>query len=216
MGRSVVVTDNFNRASLGTDWSQIGQSTIQIQGSDTFRSGHDAAFPASPSGCARWVGAGTFSNDQYAEITVNALSNVGSNRLLGVHLRSGTDTFAGGSADLYYMAMAANGASGASHTMSVGKIVNGTHTQIATASVAVSNGDRVSGEVIGTAPTILRLYVNDTLVIDTTDSADAHTTGKPGVLSSLNGTTTNLGDLFEAGDVTADPVSGVFTVCIMG
>lgn len=148
---------------------------------------------------ARWTGSGTFSDDQYAKLTVTGLSNPGGLNQMGVILRASADTE--GSRDCYRVFVRENNTT----EIRIEKIVNGTTTVLNTTNVsAFANGDTVEGEVEGTT---IRSYRNGTLVASVTDSA--LTTGKPGITARLEFGPGLFGDNWEAGDMTAASSGGL-------
>lgn len=198
MARSLIASDTFNRASpIGANWTQIGDSTMDIEASTMFRASHFSSAMGSTHGAAVWAGAETFSNDQYAKCSVQTLTNQGSGAGSGIILRCSGQASPGG--DYYYVFVAADAGDGGTHTINVGKMLNDADTGITTRSSVFSNGDTISGEIEGTT---IRVYRNDIqLGADITDASLS--TGKPGICSLTNSGAGNYGDNWEGGDITA-------------
>jgi hypothetical protein len=189
MARTSVATDNFNRASLGSNWQGLytwdGNLTIQ---SSTLVRGSGTANPA------RWNGSGTFSDNQYSSATIVTFGGVDtSNYYLGCICRASgdVDSSATNTRDFYEFIVQDVSA----RRIELAKTVNGTRTILAfSATSSFANGDIISMEVEGTT---LRGYRNGVLILSATDSD--LTTGKPGLIGS-DGTTM---DDWDGGDVTA-------------
>lgn len=180
MTRTAVVTEAFTDTD-GTaleshgagNWALLISATAGYSGintnqlrplfSNTVRSVH------------RWAGAGAFTNDQYAELTLVTLSGDTASKEFGLIVRASADTDAG--AD-YYEWYASQSTS--PRPMTLRKVVNGTATDLDTTHpVAWVDGDVMTLEVVGSAPATITGYRNGTSVVSVTDSALA--SGKPGV-----------------------------------
>jgi len=198
MPRSQVASDNFNRESLGTtDWTQLnsGFCLMQIRSSTLLETSHEQSLDGA--GAARWVGAGTFSNDQYAELKINTLPALTTNSFIGVICRASADTDANRD---YYFAVVSSDGSGPNYTTVLGKVVNGTRTTLYSATNAWAVNDLISLEVEGST---LRLCKNGTALGGSFTQTDtALTTGKPGITGSGVATTGPSGDDWTAGDMT--------------
>lgn len=199
MSRSAVATDDFNRAgpALGANWANLyssGIGDVVIGGSDYI--GNNVGSDTGEGAAARWVGTGTFADDQYSSLVLENLSWQSGLTHVGVICRASADTE--GDRDFYWAAVVYDGA-GPSYRTEFGKIVDGTRTEFHTASVSWANGDRVELECEGTT---IRVLKNGTALggsFTTTDSAIA--SGKPGVCAS--GTPSARGDDWEGGDIVA-------------
>jgi hypothetical protein len=144
---------------------------------------------------AYYYSGGTFSNDQYSEITVLDSLGAGTYKA-GVIVRSSTDINA--NRDYYTAYLYAN-----DNTIYIDKVVNGTQTNITSqATSAMGAGDKLSLEVEGTA---LRAYINSTLIVSTTDSALS--SGRPGVYIQAN--TDKHVTAWSGGDLTASASSSL-------
>lgn len=193
MGRSVVATDNFNRASLGTDWTQLDTFDGSLIINTSIRLDSDNSSLGSSSPVGRWDGAGTFSDNQYAKITVKALDNIAAGHWGGVIVRASADQDA--ARDFYYAIIESVGA-GPTYTTRVGKVVNGTHTSLASTTQTWSIDDTIELEVEGSD---LRVYRNGSQITALNVTDTALTTGKPGAITNA----TFYLDDWEGGDVTA-------------
>ncbi len=188
MARSQVASDNFNRANgtLGSDWAQLNTNDGELE-----IISNAVHAPYSNMVYARWVGAGTFDDDQYAEVVMSGFAS--NNDRLGVAVRCSADTNATRDAYLFYVHD-----NGGTPAWRLDKVVNGTTTNLANSTAAFVATDLLSMEVEGTT---IRVYRNSTqLGSDVTDSALA--TGKPGVCGYQSGGGLRLDD-WTGGDITA-------------
>lgn len=195
MARVPVATDNFNRAgpALGANWQQLttwsgGDITIN---SSTRATGYSGNGPGNSS--ARWVGAGTFTANQYASAKLLNFDYQNAGFWSGVIARASGDE---APANDFYYAIVEHNSSGPTYLTRVGKVVNGTDTSLATSTQTWSVNDVISLEVEGTS---LRVFRNDTQIaaLNVTDSSLA--AGAPGVICSE---VIYLDD-FEGGNITA-------------
>lgn len=179
-------TDNFNRASLGANWTQRRSfdGDVLIVTSTHAQGGF-------PDAQATW-NADTFPDDQYAQAKLAAWGTVYAQwagpvvRMTGSKPTS-TDTRS------FYAYEAYDGGGATEHR--IRKLVSGTQTVIwSEATTAFANGDTLRLEVQGTT---LRAYRNGSLVRTETDSS--LTSGEAGVTA---GADVGLDD-FEAGALTA-------------
>jgi hypothetical protein len=205
MAFTSIATDDFNRANgnIGSNWTHIRElswdaTPPQILSNVVVgKSGGVAHYQV-----VRWAGAGTFSDDQYAEATVGGMAFNGDAFLTGVVVRCSADTDT--AADFYGVYILDDAPSGSNHTTVVFKMVNGTSTTIATLTTTPwTNGDEVLLSAIGTT---LRLYKNRSLIGTYTGQTDL-TTGKPGLLLGGNATAVMNLDNAELGDATVDVAS---------
>jgi hypothetical protein len=195
MARTQIATDNFNRAdagSLGANWGDLNPNwgTSDIASNQVVGAGNGGGGQA-----ARWIGAGSFTDDQYSILEVRALSFSGAANRIGVLVRGSADT--DGSRDFYSAFVELNSA-GPTYTTVLMKTVNGTETTIASTSNAWSVGDTIELEVEGTA---LRVFRNGTQIeaLDSTDSALS--TGLPGLITSGDASVA-IGDNWVGGNIT--------------
>jgi hypothetical protein len=137
MSRTVVATDNFNRASLGANWEQVNPiaAVAQIVGSTAF-----AGSVFGQEGTARWIGAGTFTADQCSSVVIFDTPTGSNNYGIGAVVRASGDI--DGARD-YYLALVAD-------TTYLLKIVNGSLSVLNIGSVTWTNGDRLEIEAEGT------------------------------------------------------------------
>lgn len=192
--RSAVATDDFNRASLGTDWEQTNPlaGSIAINASTEFYGPNALGDDNRQS--ARWVGAGTFEDDQYSEVTITLLENLDTDYGVGVCARMSAET--DGSRD-HYSAFVCSGA-GPTYTTNFGKILNGAYTSFTSSAVAWSVGDKISIECEGTT---IRLCKNGTAIGGSFTVTDSSlTTGVPGIQAS-GANTVARGDNWEGGSL---------------
>ena len=197
MARTLIASDAFNRASLGTtDWGQLNTAwgTVSINASIQFTSNFDTS--ADQTGAARWIGAGTFSNDQYSSVKIkNPLAFFGAAHRVGAIVRASADQ--DGTRDYYEAYIQADSAS--VPTTVLAKWVNGARTVLGSAAQAWAVDDLLSIEAEGTT---IRLCRNGTPLggsFTVTDSSLA--TGNPGV--AVGSTASLYGDDWEGGNVTA-------------
>jgi hypothetical protein len=195
MARSSVATDDFNRTdedplSGSGNWADLNFNNSRVALVSNKIQGTHAAHAI-----ARWVGTGTFTDDQYSSLVVATIGGFTQSEV-GVIARASGDTNA--NRDCYsYRVKDAN----PPETRLV-KVVNGTETELnSSTSVSWSNGDRIEIECEGTT---IRGLKNGTSQYSTTDSS--LTTGKPGVHGYNAGTLYSAGvdgDSWEGGNITA-------------
>ena len=116
MTRVLVASDNFNRASLGANWQQLlpNSGNVTIFGSTHLETVDD--------GAARWVGAGTFSDDQYSSLKIKSIPGGGQGAFLGVLARASGDIDA--AADYYAVRLSDD------DTLTIDKVLNGALTNL--------------------------------------------------------------------------------------
>lgn len=147
-------------------------------------------------GMARWVGAGTFTADQWSKASVETLTNQGGGQGgLGVIVRASADV--NPNYDMYLAVVDSDAGSGGTHTIALAKIVNGALTVLSSTTSVVTNGDTVELEAEGTA---IRMYLNGVEKLSATDGDIA--SGQPGVLCLSNSGSGNYGDNWEGGNMT--------------
>ena len=100
--------------------------------------------------------------------------------------------------DFYYAVVDSDAGSGGTHTLILGKLVNGVNTSLATTTSVVTNGDTIELECEGTA---LRLYQNGVEKVSATDASIS--TGLPGIVNLTQATAGNYGDNWEGGNLSA-------------
>lgn len=192
-----VATENFNRAgpALGANWANldnVGSGDVVID-SSTRGTGTGGAGGVNRVPCARWVGAGSFTNDQYSQVTlVNGSAVVDSQTWAGVIVRASADTGAG--RDMY---MAYKVLSGISNFIVLARVVNGTFTSLYSATHSAADGDVLG---LGVEGTTLTVYLNGTALGGGWTATDASlSSGAPGVLCC------NLAfvDTWEGGNITS-------------
>lgn len=193
--RSSVATENFtgtDGTDLGAPWAQIGNSSNIRRLSNTGGASHVGQAGARHTG--------TYTDNQYAKVTLAGTLTAGLGDRIGAIVRASGDT--GANRDWYgYEVHTSAGVDDYLY-----KVVNGTRTEL------VSNfdispwavGDTVEIEVEGTA---LRGYRNGVLTASATDAALS--TGKPGV-ASQSGPTTLRADDWEGGNLISASAALVF------
>lgn len=194
--RTSIATDNFNRAgpALGTDWATLNNlagndmeivASLRVTG---ISSGTSRA-------AARWVGAGSFTDDQYSGLKITALGFITGDYSIGVICRASADT---DTARDFYEVLVLEDSSGPNYTTQVNKVVNGTRTALNSASRAWAVNDRVECEAEGTT---IRGLKTGVAFFTVTDSAI--TTGKPGIAGSSDATDGHAtGDDWDGGNLT--------------
>jgi hypothetical protein len=194
-------SDNFVRgdlSTLGANWDQtlnaLNGSRTGIKSNGTF----GGAGGMSEGACARWVGTGTFTNDQYAQAEIVAVG--GSIVGLGVIVRAASTTdlnrkfyaYQTTSGDLY----------GAVTTRLVKVIGNGTTvttTVLASSIIAWATNDMLEIEVIGTT---IRGMKNGIVQVSVTDTDLS--TGTPGLWTYQNDiTSVGAFDYWQGGKLIA-------------
>ena len=194
MARTSIATDNFNRASLGSDWAQLNSATSDVTINSSIRIAGTSDQPVSGAAAARWVGAGTFADDQYSSIEIIGLGHWTNQYHVGVIVRASADT---GTGRDFYGASVEYDASSSPYPTRLYKIVNGTYTSIYSALVAWADGDKIELEVEGSE---LRVCKNGTPLGGSFTQTDTSlTTGAPGVC--VSGAGVAYGDNWEGGNM---------------
>ncbi len=186
-------TDNFNRSNggLGSNWTEQNSSSWSVEGNGVVCN--------SAVECAARYSAGTFANDQYAQLKLTTYNP--SWMYLGVTVRaSGTNNWYG----------AYVGGSGSTYELMLFKMVAGTWTQLgSTYSGSWAANDVIRVEANGTT---IRALQNGTSRISVTDSA--LTSGQAGLTgygpidpSLLKGDDWEGGDLSTGGTTYNDSLS---------
>lgn len=189
MSRSLVASDDFNRAALGANWSSVGESPMVIDSSTKFRASHFGL-----TGLMKWVGAGSFTDAQYSSVLVTGLVNEGAGKGIGASIRvTGTDP----TENCYFAYVESDAGSGGTHTIILGKVINAAVTSLTTTTAVVT--DDVSTIEIEGEGTALRAYVSGVQVLSTTDADLA--TGIPGGYARSN--VSNFGTSWEGGNLVA-------------
>ena len=166
--RTSVATDDFNRASLGANWGSTnpGSATPSIQVNVEVRCNHSNQCGA------RWIGAGSFTDDQYSTLELGSAFATGE---MGPAVRMTADTNA--NRDHYTCNLFITGA-GPQYPMRLKKTLNGTETLLdGSLQVTPATGKVMAIEVVGNT---LKCYYDGTLLYTVTDSTSPITTGLPG------------------------------------
>jgi hypothetical protein len=175
-GPIAVATDNFNRASLGANWTAISGSSYEISASTVVRLLSGGNQPA------RW-NANTFNADQYAQIVFTSPGT----GAFGVSCRIDT-----GGADTHYSFYSYSGTGG----RWLFKRVAGAQTVLASDALGSVNGDVLRLEIVGTQVTA---KINGTILFQITDSSIA--SGAAGMVGGGTVQTTQ-GDNWEGGNMS--------------
>lgn len=177
MADTVVASDDANgRNALGANWSQVASST---QGDVTVTptgSNNSTYFTANSGGetVARWVGAGSFTNDQGASAALVTFS-LFSGGAIGVVCRCSADT--DGAKD-YYLCQLIDDSGNSTKTVQLTKRVNGTETVLSTGSTTWTAGDRIGIRATGTTIQALK---NGAQIGSMSVTDSSLSTGAPGI-----------------------------------
>ena len=176
---SAPFTDDFNRATLGDDWSTV-RGSWGISSNEIQRTSATSATDLAIVRCTVARG----STDQYTEVDFATAS--GDLPWMSPMLRMSADGLTG-----YYTICRAQNS-----LTAIGKIVDGTTTTLASGSNGGGPPRRLRFQAIGTD---LRLYSDDVLLLSATSDA----TIDDGLFTGLTGHTNNVstGDNYEAGDL---------------
>lgn len=195
MARTSIATDDFNRASLGANWTNINVSNggnLSIDSSIRITGQYSSFGDDANAAVAMWVGAGSFTNDQYSSLKLTNFISAGQGASypIGVAVRaSGSDA-----SRSYYAAVVKDSAS---NTTRLFKVVSGALTQLATTTGTTwADNDVITIECEGTA---IRVFKNATQItaLNSTDSSIA--SGATGVA----GVNALYGDDWDGGNITA-------------
>lgn len=198
--RTQIASDNFNRASLGANWSQLRTSSgIIIGGSAYITSDNYTAL-------AVWAGAGVFTDDQYSVLKLYDDPNYTDDQFGVVVRGSGLDT----TYQCYYVRFDDQ----ASHGNELQTVIYRVNAGVISGALATANltwdiGNTIELEVIGSNPVVLTVYKNGspTAITYSDSSADRISTGgNPGVVINGQGL---RGDDWEGGKLTSDRTSFV-------
>lgn len=198
MSRVSIATDPFTstvNAALGGDWTSINTGTFGTitKQSGVFGGSHDALRAA-----ARWSGAGTFTEDQYAEVIYVETDFASPQHGIGVLVRATTNA----NGTFYYLI----GFSDNSAVMGV--LVNGSNTDIATAAAGTitwNDGEPIGLEVVGANPNITLVGYKAGSPIGGAFTATGLTqidSGKPGIMAAGSGFNAT-GDTFDGGNLVS-------------
>jgi len=195
MARTRVNLDDLNRASLGSNWDQMNTwagGTATIAGSTVLQGAGVGGL--TQWSIIRWVGAGSFGDEQYAEAQTTALdwqtTAYGSAAIINM---SADVNSSGAEMDFYAAVVFDDAASGANHTTGIYKVVNGTATlQGATVSMTWTVNDLVGIERVGN---VLHFCKNGVSQYNRTDSGTPLTGGAPAFALAGGGVATRLDNL---------------------
>jgi hypothetical protein len=138
----------------------------------TIVSGPYCEASAANTNCAMLYTGATFSNDQYAECTIHALS--GSDVLPTVRGQVGANSC--------YRALAGITTNSLGVSWAIYKKVSGASTQVGPSAMATPQvGDVIRLVASGSSPVLLSLYQNNYLVLQVEDWSNAFTSGYPGL-----------------------------------
>jgi len=177
MAREFVASDDFNRSTgIGANWSQVctTRGNVVITGDIRVWGEFSAAGNDHPT--AKWVGAGTFTDDQYSSAVIPDSTPTGSTYRVGVIVRASSGTNA--TRD-YYEVYIYQPSTRFTHLV---KYVDGTPTTLYSSdSPTWADGDSIELEVQGNTLTVCK---NGTPLgggFTYTDSSSPLTTGLPGI-----------------------------------
>ena len=178
------VTDDFDRPSLGPNWTTAFGTIILVNNAYTSNQ------PNYPQDSAAFWNANSFTANHYSQATLNLPDNTS---YAGVLVRGGVNSG-------YFCY-------GANQFLFLQKRVAGVQTTLAsTNSYVFQSGDVMRLDVYGTT---LRCLINGVVKLTATDSDLS--SGSPGI-SGLYATQTTTGDNWTAGDWTGGPVTITPTV----
>jgi Concanavalin A-like lectin/glucanases superfamily len=184
---SNIVSDNFNRASLGSNWTSYttGSGGWSINGSDTItETSNDTVHRY-----LEW-NANTFSNNQFSQITITSLASAGANRYLDACVRfQSTDPDKG-----YCYSVQRSGSS----YCGLYRYDGGSVTALSSTGGAncIDPGDTIRVEAVGSSITA---YKNGSVIAGPfTDTT--YTSGLPGIATYQNNGQVK-GDNWSAGDL---------------
>lgn len=202
MSRTQIATDAFTRATLNStgDWAQLNSAWADVQIYSSVSANGAGAWIPTNNNCAaaRWVGAGTFTDNQYASVAFSGLAFQSQANWVGPVVRASADI--AGARDYYFAAITADSA-GPTYTTFLCKCLDSTITTLYSAAVTWSNGDTLDLEVSGTTLTVCK---NGTALGGSwtqTGQADL-TTGLPGIAGS-GGSTSIMATDWYAGSVSS-------------
>lgn len=198
MPRTLIQSDDFNRAALGTNWGQLNTGNggnVQIDSSIRI-SGQYTLQPVDQSCAARWVGAGTFTDDQYSSVKLSIPSLNNPVCTAGVIARAGSGVNNLRSYYEFYVEL--NNVS-FSLTTRLTRWLDGTRKVLATSNVTWASGDTIDIEVVGT--TIRGCKNGVALGAPFTVTDATITTGLPG--ATVAGGAAMFADDWAAGNYTA-------------
>ena len=162
-----IASDSFNRASLGTNWTQTDSAalTFDIISSTAvgLTGGNNTA-----SAAIVWAGTGTFQPSQYSQVTYTAENTASVDVIDPAVLITGNS---------YYEVTPYAG------TFYIRKITTGTSANLANGgSRVIAPGDvLLLTAVPGVSSTVLTAYINGTQAVTYTDSSSPFLTGTPGI-----------------------------------
>jgi len=206
MGRSAAsITDDFNRASLGANWTQ----TNAWNGSVTTNS--SLYFTAAGSNRSARYTAATPSSDQWAQIRVQAPGgNIDTSYFCGVKVRSTGANDAGTDGRSHYgLIWQADASDGSAKTTALWRMNSGTNTVLATTkTLVIALNDTIELEVYGSNPVVLVPYRNGAVITALCNVGSTYEDSSGSRISSGGGvgifaSVTLLGDDLAAGDYSA-------------
>lgn len=223
MARTSIASDNFNSytdaSNLGdaANWLELNNSTGLIRVHKPAADGFAYEHFQQRSEC-RWDGSGTFSNDQYASVTLaQFFITADPDMFIGPAVRMSADTLSGRDYYGLFVYDAANTSLTSTHVV---KYVNNSPTDIYAKATGDNwtNGDVATLEAVTNGSNVdLKVYKNGNLLRTVSDTSGTLTTGKPGLAGVGNSTAGQAPatTLWDGGDVTADPTLSNFFVSFM-
>lgn len=166
-----------------------------------------------PHACVyRWTGAGTFTDDSYAQIVVSGFGpNVGETRRCGVVLRCGTGTDTAAS---FYVAYVCDDDAGSGSSVNIMKMTaadgNYEGAVLYNGRQTWANGDVLSFEASGSSSVLLTLFKNGVATAATaTDSSATLSGGTPGFYIASHWSDVDIrGDDWVGGTLSAAAAAG--------
>ena len=206
-----IASDLFNRASLGSNWTQVGgtNALLGIKSSTAVAvvSGNG---DESSSDFIYWSGSGTFQASQYSQLTISTAGNNSTVNQIGPAVL--VQSNGGGGYCLFYYAGG----------LYITKVGNGGGNPAGPYShTLVANDVLLITAVPGASSVVLTAFLNGSQILQATDSSNPWLTGTPGIIgaSQTNLATQWQGTPWSAGDNTTqtavtptfNPVAGTYT-----
>lgn len=172
-GPTEIASDDFNRANgtLGANWTDIntnwGSFSVLSNQAEGGGLADDCAM-------AVWAGSGTFSADQYAQVTCYGLGYNGANYRIAACVRI-NDTEA--NRDCYLIELVDDGSS--TRTIRIREYTNGSVANLSTTTATIGNGDVIKIQVSGSDITG---YLNGDIISALTTSDSTLSDGTPGMM----------------------------------
>ena len=191
-GETKIAEDDFERATLGTDWGNTTPNPMLIKDS-VAATGEGTNYLAS----MWWQGAGTFTTDQYSEVEFSTTGVNSGAYWTGATCRNDENT--NSSTNSYYLAYI----QGNPRQTKLSKKVAGTFIELVTPeTTAWADGDILRIECTGVNPTKISVFRNGIVVssaFEDVEDSDLDS-GPPGVSGGGNNTIA-LAEAWEGGNL---------------